>query len=415
MDKETLLPLSGFRDLTDPRKYWVAQTLREVFESFGYQALETPALEKQDILLNKYGSEAQKLLYLFEDNGKRKVGLRYDLTLPLSRFVAGNLNSLPLPFKRYEIGPVWRAEKPQRGRYRQFTQADIDIVGDNGSLGSEMEIIELVNAATKNLGLEVEMLLNDRRIITEAFSELKIGEPLQRRLLQLLDKADKIKEVRLAKELQDLGLSDVAQKQVKGLFLGSSELEHFADLIGDELTEPISKLLKFAKKVGLKARFAPEMVRGLDYYTGTIFECKALNYDAGTVIAGGRYDDLVASLSNSDQRIASVGISFGVDRIIEAITEKTEGKLFIINLPEIEDELRRWAEKLRQGGVRVELYLDSSVEMGRQIKYAAKRGYDKIIIPLSESWKSGRVAVKNLETGNQEEIDRADFENGEKI
>src|SRR5579872_2819765 len=164
MDRELLNPLSGFRDYNKPNKDLVISKLRSVFVRFGYQFLETPALERQEILLGKFGEEAQKLIYLFEDNGLRKVGLRYDLTVPLSRFVAANYTTLPLPFKRFEIGVVWRAERPQKGRYRQFTQADVDIVGDEGSLSSEKELLEVISLAGKELRLDLTCQINDRAL-----------------------------------------------------------------------------------------------------------------------------------------------------------------------------------------------------------------------------------------------------------
>ena len=216
MNKELLQSLSGFRDQLEPSKSAILDQLKKIFQSYGYQELETPVIEKQEILLGNYGDEAQKLLYLFKDNGQRQVGLRYDLTVPLSRYVAGNYQELALPFKRFEIGPVFRAEKPQAGRFRQFTQADIDIVG---SEGGEREILEIVAAVEEAFNLKLTCLINDRQIIAAVFRELKIPLEIQARLLRLLDKKDKIKPERLGKELGDLGLTAVQKKAVNGLFL----------------------------------------------------------------------------------------------------------------------------------------------------------------------------------------------------
>ncbi len=408
MDRESLQPLSGFRDQLEPSKSAILDVLKKIFQSYGYMELETPAVERKEILLGNYGDEAQKLLYLFEDNGKRKVGLRYDLTVPLSRFVAANYQNLALPFKRFEIGPVFRAEKPQAGRFRQFTQADIDIVG---SAGGEKEILEMVATAAKAFGLKITCVINDRRIVEAVFEYLKVKTELRQALLRLLDKKDKITPERLSKELDDLGLTAVQKKAVSGLFLQTDEpFDELESLLGklEAITE-LKNLVKYGKSIGLNMKFDLSMVRGLDYYTGTIFECIEESYGGGTIIGGGRYDGLVEGLIG--QKIPAVGISFGVDRIGEIMRLERPVTLFIACLPENEVETRRWSTELRQKGKNVEVYLDSSVELGKQIKYADKRGYKSIVIPLEEAWKKGQVEIKNLETGLQEVINREDLGN----
>lgn len=404
MNKEQLQPLSGFRDYRGNAKYDVVGALRAVFESFGYEGLETPSLEKQELLLNKYGEDAQKLLYLFEDNGKRPIGLRYDLTLPLARFVAANLNELILPYKRYEIGNAWRAERAQKGRLRQFTQADIDIIGCD-SLAAEKEIALILKAASKKLGLTFRVLFNDRRVVSQVFDKLKIEVSESRNLMRLLDKKDKMTDEAFEGELRELSLSDVQRRQVQAIFLASEKdsVEEVEKILGDsaELTE-LLKLVKDVNKLGLKAEYAANMVRGLDYYTGTIFECVAENYPS-TLIGGGRYDTLVESLVG--QKLPAVGISFGVDRIIEALEGKTKNEtIFIANLPETSDEVMVFAQKLREEGKLVEVYLDSKVELGKQIKYADKKGYKKILIPFEDEWALGKIIEKDLASGEQRKI-----------
>lgn len=408
MDRESLQPLSGFRDQLEPSKSAILDKLKKIFQSFGYQELETPVIEKQEILLGNYGAEAQKLLYLFEDNGKRKVGLRYDLTVPLSRYIAANYQELALPFKRFEIGPVFRAEKPQAGRFRQFTQADIDIVGSGSG---EKEILEIVASAAKDFGLKITCLINDRRIVEAVFEDLKVKVEIRQSLLRLLDKKDKIKPERLGQELSDLGLTAVQKKAVNGLFLGDDEpFDELERLLGklEALTE-LKNLVKYGQSIGLKMKFDLAMVRGLDYYTGTIFECVEESYGGGTLMGGGRYDSLVESLIG--HKLPAVGISFGVDRIGEVVGLDKPEMLFIVCLPETEIETRRWASELREKGKKVEVYLDSAVELGKQIKYADKRGYKTIIIPLEEAWQKGCVEVKNLETGKQEVVKREELGN----
>lgn len=408
MDKQLLEPLSGFRDYNSPVKSWVAATLRSVFVSYGYDYLETPALERQEVLLGKFGEEAQKLLYLFEDNGGRKVGLRYDLTVPFSRFVANNYGSLTLPFKRYEIGPVWRAERPQKGRYRQFTQADIDIIGAPEP-ASELELLSVVAAAAEKLGIELEFQLNDRRIISALFDHFAIPAEQRRQLLILLDKIEKISPEEFREEFKKLSISDVQQRQLLSLFVHSAgeELEHLQTLLGDQApTATLQAMLEWAKKRGVTARFVPTMVRGLDYYTGSIFEVKAANYDGGTVVAGGRYDGLIEQLTG--QTVPAVGISFGVDRIADLLeTKKIADTMFVVHLSETSQELDLWVEKLRQAGKNVEVYLDASAELGKQIKYASKRGYQAIYIPFENEWQKGEIVVKDLETGQQKTLKRS--------
>ncbi|MBI4948152.1 ATP phosphoribosyltransferase regulatory subunit, partial [Candidatus Berkelbacteria bacterium] len=333
MANDQFLPLSGFRDNTNVTKERVATVLRETFLSYGYQYLETPALERQEILLGKMGDEAQKLLYLFEDNGERKVGLRYDLTVPLSRFVASNLGELTLPYKRYEIGSVWRAERPQKGRYRQFTQADIDVIGANGN-GAEKEFLEIIGVVATKLELDLTVLLNDRRIVKELLVELKIEDDQQTKLLQLLDKQDKISGEEMEKGLQDTGLSDVQRGQIKDLFLTEPELKNIEEIVGTEVTANLKELIAFAKSIKLNVKFAPNMVRGLDYYTGTIIEAVVPD-GAGSVIGGGAYDSLIENLTG--KKVNGIGISFGVDRIADYIIEienfDKPMPLFILNLP----------------------------------------------------------------------------------
>ncbi len=406
MDKELLQPLSGFRDYLGPTKVRIIRALQETFEQYGYQALETPALERQEILLGKLGEEGQKQLYLFEDNGKRKVGLRYDLTVPLARFVSSNLGNIPLPFKRYEIGNAWRAEKAQKGRFRQFTQADIDVVGAPEP-SSEIELFSLVAAVAKKLGLKIIYQVSDRRVLAEIMEALKIPEGERMPLMRLLDKKDKISSEDFNAELVKLGLSDIERRQIASTFLNErADIEKIEKLTGKpELFNTVRALLDWAKNEGVEAEFTPGMVRGLDYYTGTIFEIKAPEYDGGTVVAGGRFDSLVEQLTG--QKIPAVGISFGVDRLADLLQDKEQNEtLYIVRLPETANELDNWVRQLRADGKDVEVYLDENVELGKQIKYADKRGYQNILIPFENEWARGQIVRKNLKSGDQESINR---------
>lgn len=408
MQKEQLGPLGGFRDLVDSPKYEVIARLREIFESFGFTNLETPALERQELLNANFGEEAQKQLYLFEDNGKRKIGLRYDLTLPLARFVAGNLGGLTLPFKRYEVGPVWRAEKPQKGRYRQFTQADIDIVGIE-SVSAEKEILEIIAAAQEVIG-NFTVQVNDRRVVTAILNELKIPTELSKRVLQIIDKKLKISAKELADQLLEVGVTPNQLKQIQSLFLVDGvTLDDAERLVGQELTADLRELLAYARSIGVELVYEPSMVRGLDYYTGPIFEGTFQDEEeyTGSVLAGGRYDNLVEDLVG--KKIPAVGISFGVDRIVDATTEFIrEGELFVVALPETEAVVRAWARELRGAGRTVEIYPDPAVGMGTQIKYADKKGYQTVCLPFEDEWKRGEIVVKELSSGEQRTLKRGE-------
>lgn len=406
MNKAVLAPLGGFRDLADSPKYEIVARLREIFESFGFTNLETPALEKQELLMGNFGEEAQKQLYLFEDNGRRKIGLRYDLTLPLARFVAGNLGLLNLPFKRYEIGPVWRAEKPQKGRYRQFTQADVDIVGVE-SLGAEKEILEIMAAAQEELGYFV-VQLNDRRVVSAVLAELKIDPTKTKRVLQIIDKKLKVSAKELSDHLLATGVTPNQLKQIQQLFLSDrADLGEVEALIGSELIKDVRALLDYGRSIDLEVKYEPSMVRGLDYYTGPIFEGTLRDEEesSGSVVAGGRYDTLVEDLVG--KKIPAVGVSFGVDRLSDATTSFIrEGELFLVALPETEEMTRQWARELRTQGRTVEIYPDASVSLGAQIKYADKKGYPSVLLPFEDEWKAGEVVTKDLATGTQQTLRR---------
>jgi len=412
MDKETLAPLSGFRDLADEAKGRLEALLRRVFEQFGYQPLETPTLERQEILLNKYGADAQKLLYLFEDNGGRKVGLRYDLTVSLARFVARNFGELNWPYKRYEIGPVWRADRAQKGRWRQFTQADIDIVG-TGSIGAETELLEVLSSVAEAIGPSLQRLrclINDRRLVGELLLKLNLKDQ-QAALMRTLDKQDKVSDDVFSAELTKIGLSDVQLSQVRGLFLAESDeaLDAITELLGQsEALESVKSLLAIGQELGLQMVFAPNMVRGLDYYTGTIFEGRLPGYPS-SVLGGGRYDSLVESLIG--KKVPAVGFSFGIDRLLDAgVSLPSQGSThFLLLLPETAESARRWALSLRQQGMRIEVYPDSAVPLGGQIKYADKRGYQTIWIPMPAEWQHGQIVEKNLETGAQRNRPRSEI------
>lgn len=410
MKKAFLEPLSGFRDFRGAAKFALIELLREIFESFGYEALETPSIERQEILLNKLGREAQKQLYLFEDNGQRKVGLRYDLTVSLARFVASGALANLLPYKRFEIGNVWRAEKAQAGRFRQFTQADIDIVGSN-SLACEKELLEIVASFNKALSLDLEMRLNDRRLVDAVLRSLDVKEN-QAKILQLIDKKEKISPAAFKNQLSSLGLGSRQSRLIEDMFSteGQQAIEPISSLVEESLLSPVLELVEFGNSVGLKTEFSSATVRGLDYYTGIVFEVGTADANIGSLIAGGRYDNLIGNLGG--ENLPAVGLSFGIDRLItlEKVAGALNGKkrLFIVNEVGLETELRQWAEELRLKGAIIELYFDATIERGKQLRYADRKHYALAAIVEAKHWREGTVLLKNLISGESRLVSKDD-------
>lgn len=404
MRKDLLQPLSGFRDNANPIKDWVVEVIRGTYSSYGYMPFESPSLERQEILLGKLGQESQKQLYLFKDQGDRPVGLRYDLTVSLARYVAGNFNSLSFPFKRYEIGNVWRAERAQKGRLRQFTQADIDIVGVD-SLAAESELLEVISTINSKLSLSMTCLINDRRLVDELIKKIGIPEAKRNTFLQIIDKASKITEEQLDNELVKMVLSDRQIKQARLIFLSEEKIDAGELGVDEKLLSNLDNLVKQSKSLGLEAKISTGMVRGLDYYTGTIFELVTEDYPS-SLCGGGRYDSLIKDLGGGS--IGAVGVSFGVDRLVELLTERKrniDSPIFIACLPETEEGTRVWAKELRERGENVEVYLDASAPLAKQLKYAASR-YGQVILPFQSEWKAGQVVVRDLETGQQGLVER---------
>ncbi len=380
--------LKGFRDFlpgTALARQSVIGKIRRAFEQFGFDPLETPALEYAETLMGKYGSEADKLLYLFEDNGKRKVGLRYDQTVPLSRVVA-QYPELPKPFKRYQIQPVWRAENTQKGRFREFLQCDIDTIGTESPL-ADAEIIDCTLAACKVLGFTgLTMMVNDRTI----FDELKITK----KEIVIIDKLAKIGKDAVIKEL---GRSDI-----------------FDALANAKPTERIWKIFEALKRLGYKEeidfRFDPFLARGLDYYTSTIFELKTEKYPAGSIAGGGRYDNLIGQFTGKSE--PAVGIAFGFDRMMEAMSElkllpeirsATQVLVTIFSADQLGAALSL-TSTLRTGGVNTEIYMDAQAKLDKQLRYADRKGVPYVVIQGPEEVKKSVVKLKTMATKEQEEL-----------
>ncbi len=386
--------LKGFRDFLPPmaiQRQELISTIRSVFELFGFDPLETPALEYAETLLGKYGSEADKLLYLFEDNGQRKVGLRYDQTVPFSRVIA-QYPELPLPFKRYQIQPVWRAENTQKGRYREFLQCDIDTVGTDAAL-ADAEIILCVLTVAKRLGLpQPIMLINDRTI----FDVLQ----LTKTEIIILDKLDKIGRTAVISELGKTG-----RENPEALL---------TTLEGSRITERLAGIFSALEASGFRRdidfRFDPFLARGLDYYTSTIFELKVPAYTGGSLAGGGRYDRLIGQFSGKE--LPAIGVAFGFDRILDALEElkltrvqstKTQ-VLVTIFAPDLLPQALEITAALRGAGVSTEIYLQPDAKLEKQLKYADKKSIPYVIIQGPEEVAGNVLKIKDMKTNQQEVI-----------
>ncbi len=388
--------LKGFRDFLPEKaskREYVRKILKETFVSFGFEPLETPSLEYEEVLLGKYGEEGDKLMYRFMDNGGRKVALRYDQTVPLARVVAQFQNDIPLPFKRHQMQNVWRAENTQRGRFREFLQCDIDTVGASSAL-TDAEIIACAYEAYIALGFDdITFLVNDRLI----FNEVTKGT------ITSIDKLKKIGRERVVEELVSRGEYDSSETAEKVLI----KIEQ------SEPTPWINDVIETAKKLGVPERaiqFSPTLARGLDYYTSTIIEAVTPSYEVGSLGGGGRYDKLIGLFSN--KALPAVGFAFGFDRVIEAMEdlglfpeELTHVKALVtVFSEETKDASLKAVRILRLGNISTDIYLDENYKMEKQIKYAIKKQIPYIVIIGPEEKAKGVAAVKNLKSGLQTTI-----------
>lgn len=396
--------LKGFRDFL-PQKMAVRneaiKRLREVFEKYGFEELQTPSLEYREVLLGKYGEEAEKLMYLFKDPGGRDVGLKYDLTVPLAR-VAASYPDLPKPFKRYQIQPVWRAEKPQKGRYREIYQCDIDTIGSSSPL-SDAEIIAVINDSLKVLGFtNYKIRINSRSVLFSTMEKSGIPEKMWLSAIQSIDKLNKKPQEEIEKELTDKGLGFEQIQDIFG-FLKKAEPDEF-----------LKKVVDLANKMGVKENlvFDPILSRGLDYYTGPIFESVVEEPKIGSVTGGGRYDKLLKTLGGPD--LPATGTTIGLDRVCDVIEElnlwpdinPTPTKVLVtVFSKEFLIQSIKAAKMLRGAGINTEIYPDERVKLDKQLKYADKKGIPFVVIIGPEEALKKSVVIKSLKTGEQKTVD----------
>jgi len=398
--------LKGFRDFLPEEmaiRQKVIDTLKEVFESYGYAPLETPSLEYAETLLGKYGEEADKLVYTFKDKGERDVGLIYDLTVPASKVLALYSQDISLPFKRYQIQRIWRAEKPQKGRYREVLQCDIDSFGTTSPL-ADAEIIAIISQCLKKLNFKkFTIRINSRQVLFKLMKDLGISqEKKQFALFQSLDKLKKMKTDEVKKELKKKGLS---QEKIEKLFSLIKSVQP---------DENLKQLFNYLKQLGIEEKeyqFDPSLVRGLDYYTGPIFETYVEEPKIGSITGGGRYDKLVADLGGPD--IPATGTTIGLDRICEVIKEKklmpeitsTPIKVLVtIFSPELLKNSIEMVNQLRKAKINTELYLDPDAKLDKQLKYADKKGFPFVIILGPEEIKKKMITLRNMQGKSQVQL-----------
>ena len=391
--------LKGFRDFLPPAEIIrrsLTEKIEDTFRSFGFVPIDTPALEYAEILLGKGGGETEKQIYRFKDNGDRDVALRFDLTVPFARYVALHRGELSFPFKRYHIGKVWRGENTQRGRYREFTQCDFDIIGTD-SIASDFEIIYLIYTTFLNLGLNVTIHVNHRGLFNRFLSFIgQCGKSVE--ILRTVDKLSKIGEEETLKDLSSLAGETNAKKILdfigaKGSF--KETLDRVTELSGgaSSETERLSSLRKFMIDATDSSTdpfiLNPSITRGLDYYTGVVFET-FLNElpDIGSICSGGRYDNLAGLYSKERDSISGVGTSIGLDRLIAAL-ESLEKLPKANTCPAAiacvdagkSGQYQKLAQKFRQTGVPCEVFTEGGMQLVKQFILAEKKGMRYVIIP----------------------------------
>ena len=441
----------GTRDFGSQTVYkrnFIFETIRSVFELYGYEPLETPAMENLDTLLGKYGEEGDKLIFKILNNGldheskkdsaraafenilagkNDKViterALRYDLTIPFARYVATHFHELSFPFRRYQLQPVWRADRPQKGRYREFYQCDADVVGSK-SLMNEVELAQMYLTVFEKLGIDVELRINHRKIL-EGLSASCGGSKNTIPITMAIDKLDKVGIENVKNELQEKGLDEKQVEVIEKYLLihgtNAEKVQQLTDVLPNTAAQSGLRELQYvltfferdrSKQSGSSGNIVLDfsLARGLNYYTGIIFEVRAKGVIIGSIGGGGRYDDLTGLFGVPG--IPGVGISFGVDRIYDVMDElklfpptvQRSTQVLFFNLGE-EAAFRCFdqMQELRRAGIRCELYHEYA-KFDKQFKYAEKKNIPRVIIIGEDELLSGIAKVKDLRSGIQTEV-----------
>jgi histidyl-tRNA synthetase len=446
----------GTRDMNPAemqKRNYIFDVIKKYFRLYGFEQIETPAMENLSSLTGKYGEEGDQLLFkilnsrIHESSKKEELlkeftlslessrntdilterALRYDLTVPFARYVVMHQNEITFPFKRFQIQPVWRADKPQKGRYREFFQCDADMIGSN-SLLNEIDLVKLMDDVYTDLKLATTIKINNRKILS-GLAEM-IGAP--DKIVDItvaIDKLDKIGEDKVIMELLDKGLSEEAISKLKPIFsINGSNEEKLISLeellvdseVGKKGIQEIAFVLTQLGHLGLKSTNLEvdiTLARGLNYYTGAIFEVKAnVGSLSSSITGGGRYDDLTGIFGLKN--MSGVGISFGIDRIFdvmndanlfpESIHASASVNLMFVNFGDAEQQyILPYVAKLRNEGIKVELYPDNNKKLNKQFDYADKKKIPFVCIVGSEEMKNNTFKLKNMQSGEQQELDYA--------
>ncbi|MDD6151063.1 MAG: histidine--tRNA ligase [Bacteroidales bacterium] len=441
-----------FGPVETARRNYIFNTVSEVFRSFGYSQIETPAMENLSTLLGKYGDEGDKLLFRILNSGDPFTGvdfdayksedgrfnapalskalcdkgLRYDLTVPFARFVVQHQNELSFPFKRYQIQPVWRADRPQKGRYREFYQCDVDAIGSRSQL-CELELVQIVDQVFRNLGIRVLLKINNRKVLTGLAEVCGFPDKVVD-ITVAIDKLDKIGLDAVKEEMLSKGLSPEAVQILEPVLLlegsAAEKIARMRDVLASSETglkglDELEELFGFISSAGitLPVEIDLSLARGLNYYTGAIFEVKALDFQIGSICGGGRYDDLTGIFGLPG--MSGVGISFGADRIYDVllglekfpVNGSSASRLLFANMGAREvGYILPVAAMLRSRGISVELYPDSS-KLKKQFDYADRKGIPFLSICGESELEQGLIRIKNLSSGEEsvfgkDEIDR---------
>ncbi|MEN8119178.1 MAG: histidine--tRNA ligase [Bacteroidota bacterium] len=427
---------------------YIFDTIKSIFKKYGYSPIETPAMENLSTLMGKYGEEGDKLLFKILNSGdflsktsdellaeKSSVkltnkisekGLRYDLTVPFARFVVQHRNDIVFPFKRYQVQPVWRADRPQKGRYREFFQCDVDVIGSN-SLLNEFELIQIVDEVFNELNINTVIKLNNRKILSGIAEIIGHADKIVD-ITVAIDKLDKIGLENVNKELLSKAIPQEAIDQLQPvILLSGSNKEKLGSLkeilkeseIGIKGIEEIEKVFGYLELNGVKTEVELDLTlaRGLNYYTGAIIEVKAKDVEIGSICGGGRYDDLTGIFGLKD--VSGVGVSFGADRIYDVLTQlnnfpeedSNSTKLLFVNFGQEEEKYcLPILKKLRDKGVKSEIYPDPA-KMKKQMSYANSKNIPFVAIVGGNEMKEEKVTLKNMITGEQKPLSSKELVN----
>ena len=410
-----------FSPLEMARRNYIFNTIQSVFSLYGFQQIETPAMENIGTLMGKYGEEGDKLLFRIQNSGEKAAsapekGLRYDLTVPFARYVVQHRENIQFPFKRYQIQPVWRADRPQKGRYREFYQCDVDVIGTN-SLVCELELIQIVEEVYRRLGINVCLHINNRKVLA-GIAEI-IGQP--EKIIDItvaIDKLDKIGIDNVNKELVEKGLPQEAIEALQPiLHLSGTTADKLVALrtilasseIGTQGVDELDQLFALIQGAEVKLNIELDLclARGLNYYTGAIFEVKALDVQMGSITGGGRYDNLTGIFGMPN--VSGVGISFGADRIYDVLTELNLYPASLQSSTQLlfatfgQEELTyalSWAKALREQKIAVEVYPEPT-KMKKQMGYADTKQIPFVAIVGGDEMAQNKVMLKNMLSGEQ--------------